>query len=498
MTEFNSRFKPGFLNPVDSLIILLSALGLYLLLSFEFQSIGVLGAGAFLGVCLLVAAIDYWLLKVEFPGRLLFKSMTLDISNAKDSKGDLSAQLVRFPKKRLLCFLCLNHAFIILMGIMAIFTFSYQEEEAFMALNAFSTVALAAFFVISVSFLIGNQKVHAAIESYLIRVEAAEDFHELFSKSYRYPNLYMEFCTFVGMFVAYSFASHASEHLVDNIGGPYVRFISMGLSLVGFCLASRVWFLSRYNSNVISAIETKIATWFLKEKDRAKLLSVGKVANLIVHDLSTPLTAVSLAAKRLKALVPQDEKSQRYTENLEGGVERSIELVRSLRAYLLDKHSETDEILYEDAHNLAVRLVRILNAQHYVAGFEFTFDEDLRDEAIPIPSGDFTHILLNIFNFVMQNHIEENADQRIIGVRRVPELETAEIDLLGLEVYTQLSNGAAQPRPKHAFAAENQSIDGVRSRSALKIGRALLERNHGRLELLANEENRVLKIWIRN
>jgi signal transduction histidine kinase len=247
--------------------------------------------------------------------------------------------------------------------------------------------------------------------------------------------------------------------------------------LVAALAAYRLAFLYRKFS--LEALEPFVA-------ERQRYQSLGEIAGLVIHDLSSPLHVIQLCVEQWNDK-PSVIEQERFRQRLAVATQRALDLVGSLRAYLASPATPEAGSLFSEAQE---EVLRFLEAQFHAKGFarlRVTVDPALGKVKIRMRKPALVHVLFNVLANSVENLLSHSIDEGVISLE-LQQTVGGFAQLLirdngtGISInYFEYLTGTGDPRSFRP--REPQSL-------GLKLVRRLVESHGGTLKLgeVANGE----------
>ncbi|MEW6055683.1 MAG: HAMP domain-containing sensor histidine kinase [Bdellovibrionota bacterium] len=248
-------------------------------------------------------------------------------------------------------------------------------------------------------------------------------------------------------------------------------------------------FESTFNalSNRLRAREIELTQWVRYEAEQSRFRALGEISGLIAHDLAGPLHVIQFCTSELTQ-TNQGGEQGRFLQQLSTNTDRALELVTSLRAYLKNPDSKLQEASLVEAHRYVLQL---LNTQYRRHGFNerMTFDLDpkLNDVVLGISRIDLVHILDNLYKNSVQNILDNAIPHGEIRVK-LHRNDRSKLILWIQDNGTGLTTERFEEMTAPVLVSKNTAAP--RAGLGLRLTRRLIERNEGRLEVVASDAGR--------
>lgn len=231
--------------------------------------------------------------------------------------------------------------------------------------------------------------------------------------------------------------------------------------------------------------ERELSHWVSTRTEEQRFLALAEISALVVHDLSSPLQAIQLAADQ----AANDRDRNTLPECL-GRIhlnsKRALELVNALRTYLRASAPPERGALFGEVYAYVHRILstRFLGSRFTRINWEL--DPALESLRLDVSRADLIHVLVNLLANSVENLLGKSHDQATLRLRL--EDLTAERALITIhDNGTGLSPEKFEELTGFALLAARDS--GTSRSLGLRLVRRLVERQGGSLNVAAPEHD---------
>jgi len=225
--------------------------------------------------------------------------------------------------------------------------------------------------------------------------------------------------------------------------------------------------------------EREMAQWVVREVEESRFKTVGEIAGMVAHDLRSPLNTINYCIETLKE---NHEKihDERFMNQLSLNSDRSIELIKSLMAYLKNHSDDEQESIYESLSYVK----NILSTQYPKDRFNmihFNIDPKLKDVKLTVSRINLIHILNNLIQNSLNNLIKNNVPFPTISIKFEGYCEEK------ISISYQDNGTGLKRNDFETLTAFGHSISNNEARNrglGLRLTKRLIERNNGNLDYI--------------
>lgn len=255
--------------------------------------------------------------------------------------------------------------------------------------------------------------------------------------------------------------------------------------------------ISRHLMEKVRHYEIEFSLWIAKKSEQIRLEILGEIASLVIHDLSSPLHVVKFCADQIKA-DPVQAVNPKYQTHLSTNVDRCVELVNSLRAYLRSQAADSPSLATANVGDAFMAVRRLLEMQFAERGFSqinFLFSDTLAELELAIPQPDLVHILFNLLAYNMENLLSHLPGRKHISAG-VAENIADQTTLAIFITDNGLSLTQQQFDEMTGFANIGDDVPDARENLDLRLVRRLAERHGCRLKIADHQDEGTTFLFI--
>lgn len=240
--------------------------------------------------------------------------------------------------------------------------------------------------------------------------------------------------------------------------------------------------------------ERELSKWIVKEVEDSRFKTVGEITSMVIHDLKSPLATIDFCIDELKE---NKEKinDPRIIEHLSTNSQKSLELIKSLMAYLKNPSLDEKESVYDSF----LYVKKVTSTQYPTEKFNlitFEIDSELKNIFLKISRVDLIHILNNLIQNSVRNLINNNVALPVISLR----LEKNRIDGKLNIIYSDSGTGLKKDEFERltAFGHLQVGDETIQGQGlGLRLTRRLVERNYGYLNFIEGENGTTYQLILK-
>lgn len=376
-----------------------------------------------------------------------FDGLDVERARALSPSGRLRLieSLFRFPTRR--AFYCYLFSFVKCIPIFAVIVFAWRYEHPkwaqFALILGLSSINWLFFYCMV---LVDN---HDLASRWIARLHEAIDFSDAFEQlhvSYSRWGVNLQewlLLSFLFLFTLILQLVMVSSNLFGTGLELAANLAAAGLG--GLLLFSRAWFISRCHftdrlrdlharieaaenmkkagsiplstmpllalfgqsinrlTRRITEHERELSTLVLDQAEKSRFRDLGEMAALLTHDLSGPLHVAQFSATQLLEEPEMPiERRKTYLHHLVSSLSRAVEQTTSLRSRIRNPESGGKAVLFGEAHENVLKLLKARMDLGDFAQVRFTIENDLANANLGIPRVDLIHILDNLYRYMIE------------------------------------------------------------------------------------------------
>lgn len=153
------------------------------------------------------------------------------------------------------------------------------------------------------------------------------------------------------------------------------------------------------------------------ESKKQQIYQLGEMASLIAHDLASPLHVIKYCIDTL-AEKPEKIHEPKYINFVKSNLERSLQLIESLRARVKNVSLTPEHGNFLKAHNQVITVLATQFKTDNFAEIDFDLDPAFESLVVNIPQIDLVHVLEHIYRTAVSVLINKEDKKIQIGLNR--------------------------------------------------------------------------------
>lgn len=162
--------------------------------------------------------------------------------------------------------------------------------------------------------------------------------------------------------------------------------------------------------------EASLLNHFHQERERARQHSLSEVSDLVLHDLTNPLSVVKFCLEQLETNPGLLLQRPQYLEKMKNNLDRAFGIIDSFRAVVRAEHATTTGRL-DLCHRAATRL--ILNQFKMDQQFlTIDFDSALEGVSVRVPHFELVYFLETLYRLILGQSTETASPVLQLSVKK--------------------------------------------------------------------------------
>ena len=258
---------------------------------------------------------------------------------------------------------------------------------------------------------------------------------------------------------------------------PVILYPSEFLFNIAKIINTLIFHNKSYQKEFTNIINTQV--------ELSRYNAIGEVSALVVHDLSSPLNIIQMYIDLLKDN-PNLIKQNSFQSNLKSALDRSIELINSLKAYLTHTVDPNPITNIGEAHKDCLDLLALKFGNSAFSKIKITSDDEILIANVKYTKTDLIHILYNLYS----NSIEHLINNKIIN----PYIKINLVEYTQTSIIINIQDngmGLTQKQFEILTTFNYQDFDDIKASSlGLRLIRRLIEKNGDSIQVIDSSNMR--------
>ena len=236
-------------------------------------------------------------------------------------------------------------------------------------------------------------------------------------------------------------------------------------------------------SDRIRAHERELSHWIFTRTEEDRLLALAEISALVVHDLSTPLQGVRLAADQANNERSRMQRPE-CIDNIVLNTARAMELVQSLRSYLRASAPPERGACVGEVYRYVMRILSTRFPEVHSGKVGAQLDPALEALVLEVTKADLIHVLMNLIS----NSLEDLLSHKVAAPTLALTLDALEAGSARISIRDNGSGLSAERFEElTGFALLTPSPSATPQSLGLRLVRRLVERQGGSLKVAPPE-----------
>ncbi len=224
--------------------------------------------------------------------------------------------------------------------------------------------------------------------------------------------------------------------------------------------------------------DKEIEQWLCYELEADRFRDIGEMSSVVIHDINGMMHSIQYANKELETT--QKENSSKYHQAIEFSLNRSLELLDSLRAKMKNPDNNSSSSSLKEAWNYTLEILKIELRRDGFLNITFLYDELLEDTYLSLSRVDLIHILYNTIKNASVNLLKNSIKNPTISISCL-ESSNSYLKIVIKDNGTGLS---VQEFEEMTSLKNITSLTNQKRGLGLKLTRRLIEKSNGHICVL--------------